>query len=366
MPTEATTLSTPELMHPQAARRILRLALGTALALCFSQLVNWPLSFVTPVLTLLILGLPLPVMNFKKGLVFILALLVPMILAMTLLPLLQHARWAGILLVALALYYTFYFTARGGSPALGTFMTIGVTLTVTIGTVSPEGLIVLVESLAKSATFAMAFVWLAHALLPDLPPDPAAQAGSPPVKEKPDLAEARRNALRSLLVVLPLALIFMFISSSPSYTVVMIKVASMGQQASADHSRQMGYSLLESTVWGGVGALVGWLLLSAWPSLIFYTLIIGLAGLIYGRGIFSGPAVHPKFSMWSYAYLTMIVILAPAVLDSPGGSGAEIWSRIGLFIVIALYGTAAVAVFDAFWPSKKPVLRASSVAYLRR
>jgi len=352
MPTEATTHSTQEVMHPLAARRVLRLALGTALALCFSQMANWPLSFITPVLALVILGLPLPVMSFKKGLVFILALLVPMILAMALLPFLQYARWAGILLVALALYYTFYFTAKGGPAAIGTFMTIGLTLTVTIGTVSPAMLIVLIESLAKSAVFALAFVWLAHALLPDLPPDPAAQVGSPPVKDKPDLAEARRNALRSLLVVLPPALIFMFISGSPSYTVVMIKVASMGQQASADLSRKMGFSLLESTVWGGVGALIGWVLLSAWPSLIFYTLLIGLAGLIYGRGIFSGVAVRPKFSMWSYAFLTMIVILAPAVLDSPGGSGAEIWSRIGLFIIIALYGTAAVAVFNAFWPAR--------------
>ena len=68
--------------------------------------------------------------------------------------------------------------------------------------------------------------------------------------------------------------------------------------------------------------------------------------------VYTLVAVRPKFSMWSYAFLTMIVILAPAVLDSPGGSGAEIWSRIGLFIIIALYGTTAVAVFNAFWPAR--------------
>ena len=37
-----------------------------------------------------------------------------------------------------------------------------------------------------------------------------------------------------------------------------------------------------------------------------------------------------------------------------GGSGAAIRSRVWLFIVIAFYGTAAVAVFNAFWPAKKP------------
>jgi len=353
MPTEADILPAPSVMHPIAARRILRLALGTALSLCFSQMINWPLSYIAPILTMFILALPLPVLTFKKGIVFILALLLPMIAAMTLLPFLQYARWSGILMVALALYYTFYFTAKGGSAAIGAFMSIGLTLTITVGTVNPETLLTLIDSMAKSAVFGLAFVWLAHALLPDLPPDPAKTVGAAPVKEKPDLVEARRNALRSLLVVFPLALLFMFMSGSTTYTVVMIKVASMGQQASADHSREMGRSLLESTLWGGAATLVAWSLLSIWPSLIFYTLLIGLAGLIFGPRIFMGTAMHPKFSMWSYAFLTMIAILAPAVLDTPGSSGAAVWSRLSLFLLVALYGTTAVAVFDAFWPARK-------------
>ena len=67
-----------------------------------------------------------------------------------------------------------------------------------------------------------------------------------------------------------------------------------------------------------------------------------------------GPAVHPKFQMTSYAYLTMIVILAPAVLDGAGssGAGAAFYSRLLLFLLIAVYGTLAVRVFDAFWPEK--------------
>jgi hypothetical protein len=100
--------------------------------------------------------------------------------------------------------------------------------------------------------------------------------------------------------------------------------------------------------------MIGWTLLSAWPSLLFYTLLVALAGLLFGRGIFQGPAVHPKFSMWSYAFLTMIVILAPALLDLPGssGAGAAIWTRFSLMLLIAAYGTTAVAVFDAFFPAR--------------
>ena len=114
----------------------------------------------------------------------------------------------------------------------------------------------------------------------------------------------------------------------------------------------MGRDLLASTLWGGLGAQIGWMLMGIWPSLVFYTLIVALAGLTYGRWIFQGPAVHPKFSMVSYAFLTMIVILAPAVIDDSGDATTAFYTRMFLFIVIAVYGTAAVAVFDAFFPGK--------------
>lgn len=341
--------------HPLASRRIIRLALGTAMCLLFSQVVSWPLSFVAPILTLMILGLPLPPLGLKKSIAFIIVLVLPMVGGMMLLPILENARWAGILLVGLALFYTFHFTARGGSPAMGMFMTIGLTLTVTIGTVSPQLMVTLVQSMAVCAAVGLAFVSLAHVLLPDPPPDPSHPAMKPPSPSVPPPAEARRRAMRSMFVVFPLALAFMFMSGSPSYTVVMIKTASLGQQASTDKSRAMGRSLFESTFWGGVGAIIGWYALSVWPSLVLYTLIVCLAGLYFGRGIFKGPAVGPKFEMWSYAYLTMIVILAPAVLDSPVSSSAEsaFWARLWLIVLVGVWGTAMVAAFDAFWPGRQ-------------
>lgn len=343
-------------MHPVAARRILRLSLGTALCLLFSQAIAWPLSFIAPVLTMFILALPLPPPGLKKGIIFIVALLAPMVLGgIVLLPFLEQMRGIGILLVALGLFYTFYYTARGGQPVLGTFMTVGLTIICTVGSVSSEIVMLLIKGLAVCTATAIVFVWIAHVLLPELPPDPAlAGMKKKPPPPKPDPSSAGRLALRALAIVFPMALLFLFMSGSPAYTVVMIKVATMGQQSTADQSKTMGRSLLESTFWGGLGAIIGWYVLAIWPSLLMYTLLIALAGLVYGRWIFQGPAVHPKFQMVSYAFLTMLVILGPAVLDGAGGSSAGIafWNRLLLFILIAVYGTVAVAVFDAFWPEK--------------
>jgi len=335
-----------------ASRRILRLALGTAMAMGFSQLFYTPLSFIAAVFTMFVLAVPLPAPTLKSGLKFVLALVIPAYIGMLLIPFLMHTRWAGVILVILALFGSFYYSAKGGSPIMGMFMTVGITMVVTVGSVSPEAMIMVINGMAVGAAVGIAFVAFAHALLPDIPPPQSASPAKKPPPAKPSGLRARRNALRSLTVVLPLVIIFLFVSSSTSYVVVMIKVASMGQQANAQASRTMGKEQMESTLWGGLGALIGFQILTIWPSLLMLCLVIAIACLLYGSRIFKGPGMHPRAAMWSYALLTMIIILTPA-LTSDGDASAAFYTRMGLFIVIAIYGTIAVAVFDTFWPDKK-------------
>jgi hypothetical protein len=334
-----------------ASRRILRLVFGVTLSLIFSQAINWPLSYIAPIFTLVILGLPLPAPSFKAGIKFVLALLIPVYIGtMVLIPLLEHARWAGVLLVILALFGSFYYSARGGSMIMGMFMTIGLTLIIAIGSVSINALLAIIGGLGLGAISGIVFVWLAFAFLPDLPTEPMKPGGAP--KQLPSISMARRGALRSLIVVLPIVIFFLFSSSSTSYVAVMIKVASMGQQANADISRKMGRLQIESTIWGGLAAIIAWQLMSIWPSLLMYGLLIALSGLFFGARIFVGKGMHPKASMWSYAFLTMIIVLAPALLDGQTADGASsaFYSRLLLFVIIAIYGSVSVAVFDAFWP----------------
>jgi len=342
-----------------ASRRILRLALGTALSMAFSQIINWPLSFIAAVFTMFLLAVPLPAPTLKTGLKFVLAMVIPAYAGMLLIPFLEHARWAGILLVILALFGSFYYSARGGSPVMGMFMTLGLTMVVTVGSVSSDVMLMVVNGIAAGAAAGIAFVAIAHALLPDLPPPPTAGAGKkPPQPAKPARLAARRNALRSLAVVLPLVMIFLFISSSISYVVVMIKVASMGQQANSQVSRTMGREQLESTLWGGLGAIIAFQVMSIWSSLLLFCLLIGLACLMYGKRIFQGPGMHPRAGMWSYALLTMIIVLTPAVINTQGAgdASAAFYTRLMLFVVIAIYGTISVAVFDTFRPGKSEEL----------
>ena len=341
-----------------ASVRILRLALGTALSMWFSQIINWPMSFIAPVFTMFILALPLPAPGFKGGIKFIVVFVACAYAGLALLPFVLNQRMVGILLLTLALFHSFYYTARGGSPILGAFATVGLAIATSVGTVTIDGALLVVDGLSVGAVFGVAFVWIAHAILPDS----AARAESPltppaaaPAPQQPDLPAARRSALRSLLIVMPIILWFLLSSASASYAAVLIKVSSMGQQASLDHTKGAGKSLLVSTVIGGTAAIIGWEILSIWPSLILYVLLTGLAGLIMGPRIFAGRGMHPAGATWSYGFLTMLVILAPAVLDGQGGASADVafWSRFMMFVLATLYGVGAVFVFDTLWPRKK-------------
>lgn len=337
-----------------ANRRTLRLALGVSLSMFVSQVVNWPLSFLAPVFTLVLLGLPYPAPSIKGGLNFVLTLMVAVFASHQLLPFLDHAPMAGLFLLALCLFGSFYYTAMGGSTLTGTFITLGLTLLVTIGSVNIDAYVGITRGAVLGASVGLAFVWVAHALLPD-PPSEHSSSGHHSASPKPDRPAAVRNALRSLVIVLPVALLFLIWSASTSYVVVIIKVASLGQQATVDNTHGAGRKMIESTAWGGVGAIVAWTVLEACPILPMYTLLIALAGLLYGKGIFKGEGMHPKGGMWSYAFLTMIIILAPTVGGGASGKSAAsgFWFRQWYFLALTLYSSFAVTAFDAFWPRKQ-------------
>ncbi len=340
-----------------ATLRILRLAVGTAGSMWFSQAVAWDMSFLAPVITLLILSQPLPALKIKAGIAFVAILTLSLLAGLLLLPPLLNQPLVGVLLLVLALYWSFYFTAKGGSALLGTFATVGIAVSAAIGTVSLDAMLPLIGNFSFGALVGVLFVWVAHAILPDskaIMPD-ADAAAKPPALPKPDLSAARWSAFRSTMIVLPVALWFLFSAASAAYVPVMIKVASMGQQATNDAARLAGRSLVMSTIIGGIGAIIGWQVLRIAPTLTIYTLVIALGALLMGPRIFQGRALHPQAATWSYGFMTMIVILAPAVMDSAGGgpAGIKFWDRIIMFGGTTIYALGTVYIFDAFTASRK-------------
>jgi hypothetical protein len=347
-----------------ASVRILRLAAGTALSLWFSQIYAWELSFIAPVITLLMLSLPMPAPGLKGGIAFVAVLSISMYTGLLLLPMLLNQPLAGLLLLILALFWSFYFTAKGGSMLIGTFATVGIAVTTAIGTVSVDAVLAIINYMSVSAFVGVIFVWIAHMLLPDSIAIDAGKSNitKPPPPPAPALEDARWSAYRSTIIVLPIALLFLFSASSAAYVPVMLKVASMGQQVGRENTKVAAHSLLMSTIIGGIGAIVAWQVLTVVPVLSMYTLLVALAALIMGPKIFRGAGMQADGATWSYGFLTMIVILAPAVMDSIGGAaaGVKFWQRLAMFAVATAYAVIAVSVFDAFRPKASTALAQQS------
>ena len=335
-----------------AGTRIFRLAVGLALALAFSQAVNWPASFITPILVATLLALPLPAPSIKFALGFILVITGSLLLGLLLLPALHNQPAAGVLLIALGIFACFYYAESGGSAALITFLLLGVTIIPAVGSESVDGALIITGGLIVGAIIAFLFIWLAYALFPER------LATMPPAKPKAAVratSEVVRGALRSSSIVLPVMLWFLFASETSAYAAVLIKVATMGQQTSLEGTRAAGRDLMLSTLIGGIAALIIWNVLQIWPSLLIYSLLFLLCGLMLGPRIFADKGLAPLGPVWSYGLVTMIILIVPAAADTVTGdaAGAKFFDRIAMFVIATFYAVAAVYIFDQLWPAKK-------------
>lgn len=337
-----------------AQRRALRLAVGTTLALLYAEWVNWNSAYLTAVLAATILALPLPAPSLRSAASFVVSLGIALVTGLCLLWPIHYMPVAGVTLIALGLFGIFYYGARGGNPIIVAFMTIGLAVVPALGSESIDGAVTITQSLVKSTVCALLFVWIAHAIFPE-PPETrsqvaamlAAKARAP----KPARAEASHAALRAIFVTFPVLLFFLGVPDTSKYLVVLIKSATLGQQASVGSTAKTAKSMFLSTLIGGLGSMVIWSVLRIWPSLLIYLLLVLLVGLVFGRRVFGGRGLAADGSMWSYAFVTLLVILGPAVVATPdSGDPADFRFslRIFLFLIVTVYGIAAVFLFDVF------------------
>jgi hypothetical protein len=335
MPTERASISL-------ADQRTLRFAVGTSATLAFSQALAWQHSYLAAVFAAMFLTLPLPPPKLRGGMIFLLILAGALLLGLMLLGPLKHYEFAGLMLLAVSFFAVFRYSLSGGNPLVTSLAIAGLAALPIVGVLSIPAAFEICQSLMKAGLVALAAMWLFHALFPDPPalgptPTPAAPAALP--------LPPARLAARSTLVVMPV-LVWLLATSGTSNIAVAIKVSSMGQQASADSSRQAGLALLFSTLIGGLAAVALWLVLKVWPSLLLYSLLILLAGLMLGRRIFAPPGNGLPGPVWSYGFVTMLIILGPIVLDSGDAAGGRFFDRLLMFGGATVYSVLAVLFFD--------------------
>ena len=333
-----------EIVEDQVSVRTVRFALGVTLAVALAYGIEWPLSFLFPVLTAVILGLPLPMPTLAAGLRNMLHSLLAFGIGLVFSLFFINYPLAYILMLGLVLFHLYYYLNRGGSFWL-TLMSMIAILMLPMLANTAEGLATgLALGFIGTSWLTMVMVWFSHLLLPDpdgarLPPMSGFQPGFS--------ALAAKSALKSTVVILPLASLFI-IFDLMNYLLVMIFSAIFILKPELSKGKEAGQNSLISTILGGLCAWIFYWLIVAVPEYHFYIVLMFFTTLVFGMNIFSSK---PTAKYYGSALVALLVLVNGSM-----GEGADFTAlfiqRIVLIVLAVLYIIAVLKILDSYWPAK--------------
>jgi len=323
--------------------RIMRYAVGVTLAVALAYSIQWPLAFLTPILTAVILALPLPRPSLQIGLrnmfYTLAAFIVGVVFTLFFLPF----PFVYILMLGLVLFHIYYYLNRGGSFWFALMALLSVLILPMLGN-NHEGLAFgFALGFIWSGWLTVLMIWIAHFILPD----PVMSAPPEPAKFQPAYsASAAEAALKSTLVAVLLAVVFIAFNWIDQL-LVMVFAAIFTLSPDLAKSKQAGMDSIISTLMGGIAGWLFYWLIVAVPEFYFFITLMFLTTLLFAQQIFS-----TKSSAGYYGSgFVVLFVLVNSSLDGGGDiSSALIWRL--LFISLAtIYVIAALKVLECYWPS---------------
>jgi len=147
--------------------RILRYAFGSTLAMALAMGFDWPIAFLTPVLTLSFLASPAPCPSLKMGINFVLAIAIAGYVGLLVGRLLLPYPFVYIPFVGLLLFRLYY--AKGGSPHhfLILWLLIALLIIPLMMMQSHALADVIAFNLVIDGGVTLIVVWISYALFPD-------------------------------------------------------------------------------------------------------------------------------------------------------------------------------------------------------
>jgi hypothetical protein len=331
--------------------RVLRYALGSTIAMAVAMGINWQLSFLTPVLSLSFLASPAPRPTLKHGGAFVATIAVACLAAMTLGKYLLSYPLVYLPVACLVLLRIFYMMLSGRSPILTTWLLIAVLVIPLIMITSPAIANRVALGILTGAAATLAVVWLTYGLLPDPPgaygPDSAAgsQTALPPAIER------FKKATVATLVVLPVFVLF-YAFRMQSALLILVFVALLSAQPGFASDFKAGGALIAGNVMGGVAAIIMYELLSMVPEYYFLILTTLLAGLVFGRKVFSG---RPAAKLYAMAFSTLLLVIGSTTAGGTGEAGSKVYTRVVQIALAVIWVVLASGVADRFVRRKEVV-----------
>ena len=328
--------------------RILRFGLGVAAAMAIAFGFDWPLQFLLPVLTASLLGAKQPAPTLRQGFNNILSIVAAFGLGLTFSLFALVYPLVYVPALGLVLFHIYYLVNRGGAAFFAIMLLIAVLLLPMLAQQAD----LLADGIASAfigfGALAVGVQWLAHGILPDPPgsyPGAKGRGGFQPGYS----AAAAHNAMKSTLVVLPVATLFIA-AHWTSQALVIIFVAIYSVAPVLRISKQDTFYKFLANVLGGCAALVFYWLLVAVPEYYFLIALSLLSALLFGSVMFSDKPTAPYYSA---AFSTLLVLIATS-MGQDADFSANFWIRVALVALAGLYVVGALSVLEHIWPPPEP------------
>lgn len=288
-----------------------RFAFGVTIAAGLAYSINWPLAFLLPVFTCMLLALPLPKPSVEATLVNMLNTLKAFALGLVFSLFFLQYPAAYIIMLGLVLFHLYYYLNRGGSFWL-TLMSMLAILILPMMANASEGLAIRFSAgFVYSSWLTLGMIWFMYFLFPDPnnTPFPSLKKFAGGYNKV-----AAQLALKSTLVSFPIAAIFITYGLV-DYLLVMIFAAIFILKPELSAGKEAGKNSLISTFLGGFYAWFFYWLIVAVPTFYFYIALLLLTTLFFSKNMFS---VKPTAKYYSSALIAMLV-----VVNSSMGAGAD-------------------------------------------
>lgn len=326
----------PAPSNENAFRRTVRLAVGVTFVFLISQLFNWPLAFLAPVVAALLLQDATP-MPLRQGFVIlgitVLALLGSYCLGLVLLP------YPILLLIAFSVvvFRMNLFLVTTGAHLLAIVAVLISALVLPIAVrLLPELAEIAGVGVFFSFVVAVISTWIIFLFIP-APPPPAAHA-HPSISSD----QAFTVATRLTIVLAPLLVCFLMFGWTDILVLVYSTIVAVGLNTEKSVATGWKY-IFANLVLAGLAMLIVFELLVMVPTVPFMSLVVFVALLVFGRQIFSG---EPNAGLWGSGLFGFLLLLGPVLQSNEAVSVAKLLGRVWQITLATTYVAFVYSVVD--------------------
>jgi hypothetical protein len=328
-------------------RPIVRYAFGASLLMAVAMGFDWILAFLLPVLSLSFLAPGKKPPDLGGGLFFVgsvaLACLLGLLLAYSFLSMPP----IHILVTFLLLFHIFYIRRSIFTPYVKVWLLIAILVIPNIALQSPELARIVAINLILDAVCAIFLIWIIFLLFPENRPlttkQETTKAGP---KDEPTVKERFSTALTSVLVIMPVYLVFYFAKVSNAL-VILVFIAILSMQPAFAKDFRIGKGLIIGNTMGGLAAMFAFEILTVVPEYGYLLLLVLLGGLIFGQQVFGKAPLAPVYGM---AFSTFLLIIGSVTGSSGEDAGGKVGWRVLQIMIAVIYAVSAFGLIEKLKP----------------